>query len=60
MRPQQRYGNGIVENAGLVENLVNGATEGHAKGSFAGAASFHGLSVHGAESAAEGSARRVC
>ncbi len=40
-RSQQRYGKGVVENVGLVENLVNGAPQRHAKSSFAGAALLH-------------------
>ena len=33
-RPQQRNGDGIVENAGLVDQLVRGAPNGHAEEQF--------------------------
>ena len=45
--PEERHGDGIVENGGLVDELVRGAANGDAKSCLAGAASLHDSSVNG-------------
>lgn len=43
--PQQRDSDRVIQNAGLIEDLVNGAAVSHAEGGSAGAARLHALSL---------------
>lgn len=44
---QQRNGNWIAKNAGLIEYLVDSAAMGHAKSSSAGAPRLHAIEFNG-------------